>query len=268
LFSRIDPQIDFRWGDGAPRRDMDDDNFGVRWTGYLAPPVSGTYRLGAIGMNAFEVYLDGRLLARFNGIHERAYGYAAVELQAGKLYPLRVEFHETINDADIRLVWSRPDRRLEPEALEAARQAGAVVMFLGLSPRLEGEEMKVPVEGFRGGDRIDLGLPRAQEDLLRKVTSLGKPVVLVLLNGSALAIGWAREHVPAIVELWYPGQAGGTALADVLFGDYNPAGRLPVTFYQSASQLPPFDDYNMKGKTYRYFKPKFHLAVRTISLIG
>ena len=268
LFSRIDPQIDFRWGDGAPRRDMDDDNFGVRWTGYLAPPVSGTYRLGAIGMNAFEVYLDGRLLARFNGIHERAYGYAAVELQAGKLYPLRVEFHETINDADIRLVWSRPDRRLEPEALEAARQADAVVMFLGLSPRLEGEEMKVPAEGFRGGDRIDLGLPRAQEDLLRKVTSLGKPVVLVLLNGSALAIGWAREHVPAIVELWYPGQAGGTALADVLFGDHNPAGRLPVTFYQSASQLPPFDDYNMKGKTYRYFKPKFHLAVRTISLIG
>jgi beta-glucosidase len=114
--------------------------------------------------------------------------------------------------------------------------------------------MKVPVEGFQGGDRVDLGIPRAQEDLMKAVAALNKPLVLVLMNGSAVAVNWARDHVPAIVELWYPGQAGGNALADVLFGDYNPAGRLPVTFYKSASQLPPFTDYSMKGKTYRFFE--------------
>jgi beta-glucosidase len=124
---------------------------------------------------------------------------------------------------------------------------------LGLSPRLEGEEMKVPVEGFSGGDRVQLGIPRTQEDLMQAVMATGKPVVLVLLNGSAVAVNWAAEHVPAIVEAWYPGQAGGAALADVLFGDYNPAGRLPVTFYKSADQLPDFSDYSMKGRTYRYF---------------
>ncbi len=113
--------------------------------------------------------------------------------------------------------------------------------------------MKVPVEGFSGGDRVDLGIPRPQEDLMKAVFAAGKPTVLVLLNGSAVAINWAAEHVPAIVEAWYPGQAGGAAIADVLFGDYNPAGRLPVTFYKSADQLPPFDDYSMKNRTYRYF---------------
>jgi beta-glucosidase len=139
------------------------------------------------------------------------------------------------------------------EALAAAKQADAVVMALGLSPRLEGEEMSVPVEGFSGGDRVSLNIPRVQEDLLQAVMKLGKPTVLVLFNGSAVAVNWAKANVPAIVEAWYPGQAGGQAIADVLFGDYNPGGRLPVTFYQSADQLPPFSDYNMKGRTYRYF---------------
>jgi beta-glucosidase len=113
--------------------------------------------------------------------------------------------------------------------------------------------MKVPVEGFEGGDRVMLGIPQVQEDLLKKVVALGKPTVLVLLNGSAVAVNWAKDNVPAIVDAWYPGQAGGTAIADVLFGDYNPAGRLPVTFYKSADQIPPFTDYAMKGKTYRFF---------------
>lgn len=114
--------------------------------------------------------------------------------------------------------------------------------------------MKVPVEGFSGGDRVTLDLPRLQEDLMKKVQALGKPVVLVLLSGSALSINWAGENIPAILEAWYPGQAAGTAIADVLFGDYNPAGRLPVTFYRSADDLPPFNDYAMEGKTYRYFR--------------
>src|ERR1700691_5454258 len=254
LFTRIDAQVDFDWRDGAPRADMDDDNFGVRWTGYLAPPVSGKYQLGATGLNAYEVYLDGKRLVARDNVHERGYEYETVELQAGKLYPIRVDFHEVHGDADIRLVWAPPHGSYEDEALTVDGQGGVVLMFLGLSPRLEGQEMKVQVEGFSGGDRVRLGIPRVQEALLQRVSALGKPVVLVLLNGSAVAVNWAREHVPAIVELWYPGQAGGTALADVLFGDYSPAGRLPVTFYQSENPLPALDDYNMKGRTYRYFE--------------
>jgi beta-glucosidase len=254
LFTRIDPQIAFRWWDGAPRPDMDDDNFSVRWTGYLAPPATGKYQLGAIGMNAYEISLDGKPLVSADNMHESNYRYEDVELQAGKLYPIRVEFHEKVNDADMRLVWAPPGRKLEDAAMEAAQKADAVVLCLGLSPRLEGEEQKVPVPGFQGGDRVDLGLPAVQEELLRKIAGLDKPMVLVLLNGSALGVEWARDHFPAIVEAWYPGQAGGTAIADVLFGDYNPAGRLPVTFYKSADQLPPFEDYDMRGRTYRYFQ--------------
>ena len=116
--------------------------------------------------------------------------------------------------------------------------------------------MPVAIEGFRGGDRTRIDLPPAQERLLERITALGKPTVLVLLNGSAVAVNWAQDHVPAIVEGWYPGQAGGTALADVLFGDYNPAGRLPVTFYRDTTDLPPFNNYDMAGRTYRYFGGK------------
>jgi beta-glucosidase len=254
LFTRVDEQVAFRWWDGAPRPDMDDDNFGARWTGYVCAPADGQYHIGVIGMNAFELYFDGKLVAQTNNIHERTYQYARVEMQAGKLYPIRLDFHEYSGDADIRLVWAYAHPNLQAEALAAARQADAVVLVLGLSPRLEGEEMRVPVEGFSGGDRVDLGIPRVQQELMEKVVATGKPVVLVLLNGSALAVNWARDHAPAIIEDWYPGQAGGDALADVLFGDYNPAGRLPVTFYQSADQLPAFSDYSMKGRTYRFFK--------------
>jgi beta-glucosidase len=142
---------------------------------------------------------------------------------------------------------------LHEAALAAASGAEVAILFMGLSPRLEGEEMRVEVAGFSGGDRVDIGLPAVQQALIQDIVALGKPVVLVLLNGSALAIEWAAEHVPAIIEAWYPGQAAGTAITDVLFGDYNPAGRLPVTFYRSVEQLPPFDEYDMAGRTYRYF---------------
>jgi beta-glucosidase len=254
LFTRVDATIDFHWGDAAPRADLNDDDFGIRWTGYLSAPVTGTYQLGAIGMNAYELSLDGKQIVRANSIHGYNYEYAPVELQAGKRYKIALDYHEFVNDAGIQLVWSPPRAtKLIDEALAAAKQADTVVMVLGLSPRLEGEEMKVPVAGFSGGDRLTLDLPAAQQELLEKVTAVGKPVVLVLMNGSAVAINWAHDHVPAIVEGWYPGQAGGTAIADVLFGDYNPAGRLPVTFYRSVDQLPAFTDYSMKNRTYRYF---------------
>lgn len=138
------------------------------------------------------------------------------------------------------------------EALSVAKKAEVIIFVGGISPRLEGEELKVKVPGFLGGDKTDLNLPVIQTDLLKELTKLGKPIVLVLLNGSALSVNWENENVNAIVETWYGGEQGGAALADVLAGSYNPAGRLPVTFYKSINDLPAFDDYNMKGKTYRY----------------
>ncbi len=254
VFTRIDRTIDFNWFEGSPDTRLPDDDFGIRWTGYLVPPVSGTYLIGGEGFNGFDLYLNEESLVEFDGTHHSAKRFKEIDLEAGKLYPLKVEFRERTNHAAMQLLWQIPGRDLEKEALEAAGKAEVVVMIMGLSPRLEGEEMDVPVEGFSGGDRIDLSLPLIQENLLKKIQAQGKPVVLVLLNGSALAINWASRNIPAILEAWYPGQAAGTALADVLFGDYNPGGRLPVTFYRTADDLPPFSDYAMEGKTYRYFR--------------
>lgn len=148
---------------------------------------------------------------------------------------------------------------LEAQALQIAGTADAIVFVGGISPYLEGEEMDVKVPGFSGGDRTTLDLPANQSGMLKKLSWLGKPVVLVLTNGSALAITREALDIPAIVEVWYPGQQGGKAVAEVLFGLYNPAGRLPVTFYSSADELPPFTEYAMKGRTYKYFtgKPLF-----------
>jgi beta-glucosidase len=143
--------------------------------------------------------------------------------------------------------------RAEKEALDMASVSDVVIFAGGISPNLEGEEMDVEIHGFSGGDRTILDLPDNQTELLKKLQKTGKPVILVLTGGSALSFTWAKEKLPAIVEVWYPGEEGGNALADVLFGDYNPAGRLPVTFYKSVSDLPAFEDYSMKGRTYRYF---------------
>lgn len=236
-----------------PRENFENNNFAVRWSGYLAPAVSGEFYLGANGFNAFNLYLEDKLLLKFNADHHSRTIFEKVQLKAGKLYKIKLEFYERSGEAHIQLLWRVSNRNLEAEALDIARQADVTLLFMGLHPRLEGEEMDVPVPGFKGGDRLSLDLPEVQENLLKKIQQRGKPVVLILLNGSALSVNWAQENIPAIVEAWYPGQAAGTAIADVLFGDYNPGGRLPVTFYQSVEQLPPFTNYDMKGRTYRYF---------------
>jgi beta-glucosidase len=251
--TRVDSALDFTWWEAAPAPGVPKDSFSVRWTGEIVPPVTGTYALGVRAMGGARLFLDDSLLVEFSDRHVVATRWATVPLTAEATHNLRVEYFDRRADAIVQLVWSKPDPRLREEALDAARQADAVIMMLGLSPRLEGEEMRVDVPGFKGGDRVTLDLPSTQEDLLRAVVAVGKPVVLVLLNGSAVAVNWAADHVPAILEAWYPGQAAGTAIADVLFGDYNPAGRLPVTFYKSVDQLPPFEDYDMAGHTYRYF---------------
>jgi beta-glucosidase len=155
-------------------------------------------------------------------------------------------------------VWSKPranrKEELNKQAIEIAKQSDAIIMCMGLTARLEGEEMDIKIDGFNGGDRTTLDLPKVQQELIKEIHAIGKPIVLVLLNGSALSINWENQNIPAILETWYPGQAAGQAIADVIFGDYNPAGRLPVTFYKSVSDLPSFEDYDMNGRTYRYFK--------------
>jgi beta-glucosidase len=252
--SRVDRAVDFIWKDTSPLTGQWGDRFAVRWTGFLVPPRSGVYKLGVNGFSAYRLYLDGDLIAAHQDIHHPILQAREVELEAGRFYTIRLDYVNRSLDPQVKLVWSVPGTDAVADAVAVAKKAEAVVVVLGLSPALEGEEMPVHVAGFAGGDRTDIKLPRPQEELLTQIGALGKPTVLVLLNGSALAVDWAAQHVPAIVEAWYPGQAGGEALADVLFGDYNPAGRLPVTFYRSMEDLPPFEDYRMEGRTYRYFR--------------
>jgi beta-glucosidase len=261
LFTRVDSTLDADWEEGAPRQDMDPDDFGVQWTAIFRAPVTGTYRLGLIGTVKYALYLDDSLVLHSvfpprNDEPNRPFfpTTASVRLEAGHDYHLRVTGQESYGVAGLQMLWAQPSEALEADALGAARQADVVVLCLGITSRLEGEEMRIHTTGFSGGDRTSLDLPAPQEHLLEEIAGIGKPTVLVLLNGSALSVNWAQDHVPAILEAWYPGQAGGTAIADVLFGDYNPGGRLPVTFYKSTSDLPPFEDYRMAGRTYRYFE--------------
>jgi beta-glucosidase len=259
-FTAIDSTLNVDWHDKAPRADMDPDNFGVRWTGELRPAHTGMYRLGLIGTIKFQMWLDDSLIVRsLYPTHDgefpdpRQAQSEPIRLEAGRAYRLRVEGQESYGEAQLQLLWAPPNEALLSDALEVASEADVVVMFAGLTARLEGEEMAIQIPGFRGGDRTQIDLPAPQQQLLEKVAGLGKPTVLVLMSGSAVAVNWAQANVPAIVEAWYPGQAAGNAVADVLFGDYNPAGRLPVTFYKSVDDLPAFDDYKMAGRTYRFF---------------
>jgi beta-glucosidase len=258
ILTRLDKEVNFDWGTGSPAPGVVPvDDFSARWTGKLVPTVSGKYRLGAVADDGVRIYLDGKLIAEDWTQHAPTTVTGEVNLEAGRTYDLKMEYYEGKIGAVAKLAWQPPTTNTQSrydEAVNIAKQADVVVMALGLSSQLEGEEMTLREPGFLGGDRTDIGLPARQQKLLEAVAATGKPIVLVLLNGSALAVNWANEHVPAIIDAWYPGEEGGAALADVLFGDYNPAGRLPVTFYKSVDQLPPFTDYNMQGRTYRYFK--------------
>jgi beta-glucosidase len=257
VLTRVDREVDFDWGMMNPVPGVPADDFSARWTGKLVPAMTGKYRFGAIADDGVRVYLDGKLIAEDWTEHAPATVTGEVTLEAGKSYDIKMEYFESKIGAVARLVWQPPVVKVEDpyaEAIRVAKQADTVVLVLGLSPRLEGEEMNVREPGFLGGDRTEIKLPARQQGLLEAVAATGKPVVLVLLSGSALAVSWANEHVPAIVQAWYPGEEGGTAIAETLFGDYNPAGRLPVTFYKSVDQLPAFDNYAMDGRTYRFFK--------------
>jgi beta-glucosidase len=250
--SRTDRTVDFVWGQEHVSPQLVS-GYSVRWSGMLKAPESGEYRLGFTGDDGYRVWLDGRLVTEDWTEHEPATTLTPrISLEAGRSYALKIEYFQKSRIGEARFIWSRPSQNGD-DAVEAARNADLVVMVGGLSPRIEGEEMKVDAAGFAGGDRTSIDLPAQQESLLERVHATGKPIVLVLMNGSALGVSWADRNVPAIVEAWYPGGEGGTAVAALLAGDFSPAGRLPLTFYKSVDQLPPFDDYSMKKRTYRYF---------------
>ncbi len=252
-----DKQINFNWWDKAPFDGMSALHFSVKWEGFLVVPEDGEYAIGTEGYLTYKFYLDNKLISNYNNPHSPQIVHDYMTLKKGVKYAIRIEYKQNNTEyAMMRLLWEKPSTKLKENALALAKNSDVVVMCMGISPRLEGEEMKVKVEGFNGGDRVTLGLPKNQVELIQEVKKLGKPMVLVLMNGSALSIPQEDKLFPAILEAWYPGQAGGTAIADVLFGDYNPSGRLPVTFYNDVKDISSFDNYDMEGKTYRYFKEK------------
>jgi beta-glucosidase len=263
VLTRTDRLINFNWDKVVPVPGQQRNNYSVRWTGTFTPPAPGDYKLGVRvnycyaceNAEGFRLYFDGKLIVQSSGntAERGAVFVAPVTFTDTKPHPIKLEYLHGTGSAGIDLTWEPPASALRDEAVAAAKNSDVTIAFVGLSPSLEGEEMPVKLDGFSGGDRTAIDLPTAQEDLLKAVAATGKPLIVVLQNGSALAINWAQQHAAAILEAWYPGEEGGTAIADTLAGDNNPAGRLPLTFYSSLSQLPPFDDYAMKDRTYRYF---------------
>ena len=252
--SLVDPTLDHYWWDGTPPvQGLTDDRYSVAWSGVLVPRKSGIHALGIFGQYAFLI-VEGDTIIKVDNIHHPNKVFRKLELEADRPYQVKVVAQDREGDTNCTLHWEEPDQPLMWEALSAARWADHVVLVMGLTARLEGEEMRgLDLEGFQGGDRTTLHLPGVQQALIRSIAATGKPVTLVLMTGSAVSIQGEQQVVPSIVQAWYGGEAAGTAVADVLFGDYNPAGRLPVTFYRSVEDLPPFEDYRMEERTYRYF---------------
>ena len=267
VLTRVDRAVDFRWdrlnpttelvnqGQMTREQALENDAFSVRWTGQVVAPVTGRYELTVTADDGFRLDVAGtRVLDEWTPTPRARARSALLDFEAGKAYDVKLEYFENIRDAEVRLNWRQPGAK-EPfaEAMEAAKAADVVIFAGGLNGEVEGEEMPVKYPGFAGGDRIDIVLPKTQQTLLEAIHETGKPVVLVLMTGSALAVDWAQANLPAVLVAWYPGQQGGNAIADVLFGKVNPSGRLPVTFYKSVDDLPPFADYSMKNRTYKYF---------------
>lgn len=256
FFTKIDPIDNANWIYGTRLPNLrKEPKFSIRWSGMFTAPETGDYKFTVTGDDGYRLFLDGKAVIENWAEHDAAASKSnRLHLEKGKAYPLRLEFFHNSGRPQLFVQWELLNFDYFNQAIELAKRAEVVIFAGGITAQLEGEEMRVDYEGFRGGDRTSLDLPNVQERLLKALHATGTPVVLVLSSGSALAVNWANENILTIIQLWYPGQEGGTALADVLFGDYNPAGRLPVTFYKSVEQLPPFADYNMKGRTYRYFE--------------
>jgi beta-glucosidase len=265
--SRLDREVDFDWNSAAPVDALQQNHFSVRWKGVIVPPQAGPiefsmrlahcYPCGDV--ERFSVLIDGKQISTFSSTgtsyRESSTPRFRVDFDDTRPHAIEIDYtHQApLFGAGITLEWVPPSSVLQAQAAELAQKADLVIAMVGLSPELEGEEMPLKVAGFDGGDRTDIVLPASQQKLLETVAATGKPLIVVLLNGSALAVNWAQQHANAVLEAWYPGEFGAQAIAQTLTGQNNPAGRLPLTFYASLDQLPPFTDYSMANRTYRYF---------------
>ncbi len=246
VLKRIDTNASVRWTNEVA-------SGAVRWSGYLKAPETGTYSLRYLADGGYRIWVNDQLIIDAWNVDWRpVIASGAVDLQAGKIYRLKIEAFQRGEQGNEQLVWSLPSNANVESAISVAKHSDAVVFVGGLTAQVEGEEMPVPLPGFSGGDRTDLSLPLVQRELLKKLYATGKPVIVVLMNGSALAVNEEDAKATAIIEAWYPGGQGGEAIASLLAGDFSPAGRLPVTFYKSLEQLPAFSDYSMANRTYRY----------------
>ncbi|MET0247481.1 MAG: glycoside hydrolase family 3 C-terminal domain-containing protein [Sphingomonas sp.] len=256
-----DTPVATRVEDGVNGRSLDlaqvSDHHRVVWTGFIVPPHSGSYRLGLSGFMSGTLKVDGK---PFVDLKDAPWGslptMKTVRLEKGKRYPVEITGDAHTGTTGVGLVWKRVSATPERDLKAAAASADVLVAVVGLTSDLEAEESPVQIPGFKGGDKTTLDLPPDQLRLLEQAKATGKPIVLVAMNGSPINLAWAKDNAAAIVEAWYPGQSGGLAVANILSGRTNPSGRLPLTFYRSVEDLPPFGDYSMAGRTYRYFDGK------------
>jgi beta-glucosidase len=256
LATRVEPNMDTA-SQSLPSETSGVRPLAIRWETTITAPTTGDYNLGMKSSGFFRMQLNGKSVTSSYGGDPNDAKLGRVHLEAGKPATLIVEYADVNNgDPHARLVWSKVNLAPDPKAIDAARKADVIVAVVGITSELEGEEMQVSEPGFLGGDRTSIDLPQPEQDLLEALSATHKPLVVVLTNGSALAVNWANEHANAILDAWYPGEEGGTAVADTLSGKNNPAARLPVTFYTGVDQLPNFEDYTMANRTYRYFKGK------------
>jgi beta-glucosidase len=252
ITGRVESTVDLT--DAAVPAEAKEKDLSVQWTGFITVPESGDYLIGIQASGFAGVRVNEKQVAQ--GFGAGSY-MGRVHLEKGEKAAINVSYGQRKGEkVSAKLIWAKVDNMPSPAAIEAARKADVVIAVVGITSQLEGEEMPVSEPGFLGGDRTSLDLPKPEEDLVQAVAKAGKPLVVVLMNGSALSVNWEKEHANAILEAWYSGEEGGAAIAATLSGKNNPAGRLPVTFYTGTDQLPHFEDYSMSNRTYRYFKGK------------
>ena len=230
------------------------EHFSVKYEGILTPQKDADIMINLNADDYTAVIFNGdTLVSRWNahGVREQSY---TQHVEAGKQYTIEVDYVQNVGMAFLAFDIAQRVNTDHNSLLQQVSDADVVVFVGGISPRLEGEEMRVNEEGFRGGDRISIELPKVQRELIADLKRAGKSVVFVNCSGSAMGLVSESQYADAILQAWYGGEQGGNAVADILFGDYNPSGKLPITFYQNAEQLPDFEDYRMEGRTYRYFK--------------